>query len=117
MTTESDRFNRLPKWAQEEITLLQMRLAEVNKAFADAHVPVGPESQIVVNPYSDHKFALTGRPNVVYHLQGVQRDRAGDMHIRHLGNAIEVMFVADRGATSLVVVPGSGNVVRLKQGE
>ncbi len=118
MTTGSDvdvREARLPKWAQEELALLRMRLAEANDAFFKAYQKAGPESDIVVNPYSRYAHTLIGRPNIGFHLR--RGDAHGVLHVRHRGSNVNIMWSADRGDNQLLVLPESSNVVTLMQGD
>lgn len=68
MSTESDRFNRLPKWAQEEIKHLELRLKEANEQIAKDRTPVTDQSRIIVDPWGDKQRHLDARASVRFNL-------------------------------------------------
>lgn len=114
-----EQLERLPKWAQEHIHFLTRRLAESEAAFKEATVSAGPDSAIIINPYSDHLFALTGRPNIAYnvHVPRTNPEQGwtprGTFHIRHMGGMLDINYSADRGSTGMHILPYAANVIRI----
>ncbi len=67
-----DREIKLPKWAQEKLGLLRMRLTEAAEHIQEyGDVVEGPRN-IVIHPYSDHALTLKPDARVELNAEGVK---------------------------------------------
>jgi hypothetical protein len=106
-----EQLGRLPRWARDYVTYLEMRLAEARKELAvrDGTVDLGPGPSATVNPYSDHPLALPRDTMVRFHLDS---GRYLDVEVR----GVPARLVVLSSDLQLVVHPKSGNVVELHGG-
>lgn len=98
----TEQFDRLPKWAQQEINRLTLRLREANKRLS-----AGPEdSNVFADPYSDNPTPL-GRDALVKFVVG---DGSGDVIIvRRAGNGIYV-----QGHKGIIMRAQASNTVHVQ---
>ncbi len=98
-------FERLPKWAQQEITRLN-----ANVEYWKARATVGPEnSDTFLDPYGDPPTPLGKRPVVEFHLGP---DRFNDrIRVNVEAGGRGELYVA--GGTTLKITPWATNVVKI----
>ena len=132
MTTESSvytlsdeaGFARLPKWAQNDIRVMEMRLREMHEALKQDRAPVTEETRIVVDQFRDYPRALDSRSRVRYTLPniGVIETRLGTIHAWDKDKVAYVKVpcveVAYEGKISsgLAIHPIASNVIAITGG-
>lgn len=107
MTPSDERkFERLPKWAQQEI-----RRLEADLKYYKEKMMAGPESNTFADPYSGAPRPLGTDPTILFVLG---EDRREELRCRidtdHKGRA----WLEVNGGDSLIVQPQAGNAVRLR---
>lgn len=95
------RFERLPKWAQQEIERLERDLAYAKERLAEGD----SESRVFADPYADPPRPLGYDTAVEFRFGDHWSDK---IHIRIDGDGLKVM-----GGSRLSITPEAANVVRI----
>lgn len=98
------RRHKLPRWAQEDIRVLEMRLREARSVAEELTVS---DADAYTDPYDDYPkpVAADGKP-VRFVFYGI--DARHWIDVRRRGDVLEVM-----ASGSLVIAPQVSNVVRV----
>lgn len=109
MSTEEEKFARLPKWAQARIEVLEMRLREANERLS-----IGPEdSDTFADPYEHQTTKPLGTGALIrFALDGLP---AKDCR-QHLDARLQDGLLLIRGSDSIRLFPQSSNVVQIQLG-
>lgn len=93
---------KLPKWAQDHVRVLRMRLQEAHERLAD-----GPEdSNVIADPYSTPPLFLARDTAIRFVLEPTGTRQAGHITVSLRDGRLNLM-----GTVSIDVRPHSGNVV------
>lgn len=115
MTLHTDsRFDRLPKWAQQELTARGERIIRLEQELATARglINTGPDdSEVVIDPYSANRRQVPDRPQVEFRYKPEGDPRWWRYFLVRLtsDNQLEV-----HASSGLVIHPSSGNAVTIE---
>lgn len=116
MTLHTDsRFDRLPKWAQQELTARGDRILQLQRELATARslINTGPDdSEVVVDPYSENRRQIPDRPQIEFRFKPENDERGWWRYFLvrlRSDNQLEI-----HGSASIVVHPSSGNCVNVE---
>lgn len=120
MTYTPEQFAKLPKWAQSEIKVLQMRVTE-HRAMLAGTLP--SETDTWISRFTVPSAPLEQHERIAYRLDalGMNEDYASSSTVLEAyvrGNRPDAhLEVTTQGGEALIVQPVSSNVIRIKQGK
>ena len=94
---------KLPKWAQQHIRVLQMSLREARERLAE-----GPaDSNVIADPYGEPPVPLA-KDTAIRFILSPTNARSDHITVRHDGDGLQIM-----GGDRIGVHPRSSNVVNI----
>jgi hypothetical protein len=111
------RVEKLPKWAQDHIALLRMRLSEARADANNARTRGPEDTDTFAEPYSQSPIYLPVGARVVFRLAEGRDITAHVIHGRNGETYLDVTASGFRGGSDLYVSPQASNVVRLTTGD
>ncbi|MET8684810.1 hypothetical protein ABZV77_11390 [Streptomyces sp. NPDC004732] len=103
------REPKLPKWAQEELRLLRMRLREADKVIAEMHGQ-NPSTDIFVRDYVNGDWDLPKHSRVLFMLEPKNPKRFSRKEIEVSVRDGELYVY---GTSTLRITPNVSNVVKI----
>lgn len=103
------RVAKQPQWVQNEVYMLEHRLAELEDAYQRATTPP-QDSNATMDPYSDFARPLPANPMIRHHID----DGNGYLETKFDGKKLTIRGVSNSVFDDFLIVPSLSNEITIE---